>query len=149
MKRFASHYVALPGNMFLKQCVVEMEEGVVIRLFPLTEEIESVEWLPGVIALLPEHPKLTTLLPETPMQNPSALKLSLETGDEGMGNSGESSKALEAENNRKSSKACICAEIPTDFAGYLSELRLSAQLLYPFDFTLMQPVAGTQRRQLR
>ena len=29
-----------------------MEEGQVISAFPLTEEIEGVEWFPGVIALL-------------------------------------------------------------------------------------------------
>lgn len=52
MKRFASHFLFLPAYGYLKQYVVETEEGVVTRLFPLTEEIEDVEWLPGAIILL-------------------------------------------------------------------------------------------------
>lgn len=84
MKRFASHYLFSPEQGFLKQQVVELEGEFVVRTFPLTEEIESVEWMPGVIELTPGA------------------------------------------------------------AG-----GLYAYLLYPFDFTSMQPVAGTQRRQLR
>ncbi len=39
----------------MKQQVVEItDEGVVRGCFPLTEEIESVEWMPGVIVLLSE-----------------------------------------------------------------------------------------------
>ena len=39
----------------MKQQVVEItDEGVVRGVFPLTEEIESVEWMPGVIVLLSE-----------------------------------------------------------------------------------------------
>lgn len=83
MKRFASHYLFVPNTGFLKQQVIEMEEEYVVRFFPLTEEIESVEWLPGVIELAPQ------------------------------------------------------------------ENKLFAFVLYPFDFKTMQPVAGTQRRQLR
>lgn len=52
MKRFASHFLFLPAYGYLKQYVVETEEGIVVRLFPLTEEIENVEWLPGAIVLL-------------------------------------------------------------------------------------------------
>lgn len=51
MKRFASHYLFLPETGFLKQCIVEMEGDSLSRIFPLTEEIESVEWYPGVIVL--------------------------------------------------------------------------------------------------
>lgn len=83
MKRFASHYLYVPNTGFLKQHVIEMEEEYVVRFFPLTEEIESVEWVPGVIELAPQD-----------------------------------------------NKRC-------------------AFILYPFDFKTMQPVAGTQRRQLR
>ncbi len=54
MKRFASHYLFMPDVGFIKQQVVEItDEGVVRDTFPLTEEIESVEWMPGVIVLLP------------------------------------------------------------------------------------------------
>ena len=47
MKRFASHFLFLPAYGYLKQYAIETEEGMVVRLFPLTEEIENVEWLPG------------------------------------------------------------------------------------------------------
>ena len=67
MKRFASHYLYAPDTGFLKQQVVE---------------IESVEWLPGVIEL---------------------------------------------------------TQVKDKFCAYL---------LFPFDFTMMQPVAETRRRQL-
>ena len=55
MKRFASHFLFLPAYGYLKQYVVETEEGIVVRLFPLTEEIENVEWLPGAIVLLTQE----------------------------------------------------------------------------------------------
>ena len=55
MKRFASHYLLIPTVGYMKQQVVEItDEGVVRGVFPLTEEIESVEWMPGVIVLLSE-----------------------------------------------------------------------------------------------
>ena len=47
MKRFASHFLFLPAYGYLKQYAIETEEGMVVRLFPMTEEIENVEWLPG------------------------------------------------------------------------------------------------------
>ena len=56
MKRFASHYLFLPGYGYLKQYVVEVDQGYAVRIFPLKEEVEDVEWLPGVIALFPEGP---------------------------------------------------------------------------------------------
>ena len=50
MKRFASHYLLIPDIGFIKQQVVEInDEGIVQNIFPLTEEIESVEWMPGEI----------------------------------------------------------------------------------------------------
>lgn len=52
MKRFASHYLFLPEYGYLKQYAVETEKGYVVRIFPLTEEVEVTEWFPGVIALL-------------------------------------------------------------------------------------------------
>ncbi|WP_308760148.1 hypothetical protein [uncultured Bacteroides sp.] len=55
MKRYASHFLFLSGHGYLKQYVVEIgEEQYVSRIFPLAEEVENTEWLPGVIALLPE-----------------------------------------------------------------------------------------------
>ena len=55
MKRFASHFLFLPAYGYLKQYAIETEEGMVVRLFPLTEEIENVEWLPGAIVLLTQN----------------------------------------------------------------------------------------------
>ena len=43
MKRFASHLILRRGYGYLKQYAIETEEGMVVRLFPLTEEIENVE----------------------------------------------------------------------------------------------------------
>lgn len=62
MKRFASHYLYVPDTGFLKQHVIEVEEEYVVNFFPLTEEIESVEWMPGVIELVPEKGKLRAYL---------------------------------------------------------------------------------------
>ena len=68
MKRFAAHYLLLPDVGFIRQQVVEIaDEGYVRDVFPLTEEIESVEWMPGLIALLPENKiKNTCLLYTSP-----------------------------------------------------------------------------------
>lgn len=55
MKRYASHYLFFPGYGYLKQYVVEIEGGCVVRIFPLIDEVENAEWLPGVIVLL--HPE--------------------------------------------------------------------------------------------
>lgn len=52
IQRYAAHFVFLPEHGWLRQYVVEVEDGVAISLFPLTEEIEGVAWHPGVIALL-------------------------------------------------------------------------------------------------
>lgn len=50
-RRYAAHYLYHPGRGYLKQYVVEVEEGRVVRFFPLVEELEDVEWLPGLITL--------------------------------------------------------------------------------------------------
>jgi hypothetical protein len=53
IKRYASHFLLLPEYGFLKQCAVEIgKERDVLRIFPLLEELETVEWHPGVILLL-------------------------------------------------------------------------------------------------
>ena len=50
MKRFASHYLYLPQYGFLKQHVIEVKSsGEINRIFPLIDEMSSVEWLPGVL----------------------------------------------------------------------------------------------------
>ena len=45
-----THYLNII-NFFEKMCIRDSDEGVVRDTFPLTEEIESVEWMPGVIVL--------------------------------------------------------------------------------------------------
>lgn len=54
MKRFASHYVWSGNAGFQKHQAIEMKGEEVYRIFPLTEETESVEWFPGVIVLTTE-----------------------------------------------------------------------------------------------
>ena len=102
MKRFAAHYLLLPDVGFIRQQVVEIaDEGYARDIFPLTEEIESVEWMPGLIALLPDN---------------------------------------EIKNTEMFEK-----NIPSEKRGEV----LFPYLFYPFDFTSMQPVAGTRHRLLR
>ena len=56
MKRFASHFLFLPAYGYLKQYAIETEEGIVVRLFPLTErDGKMMEWLPGAIVLLTQN----------------------------------------------------------------------------------------------
>lgn len=55
MKRYASHFLFLPEQGYLKQYMVEVENGLVVNMFPLTEEVENVEWLPGAIFLTREE----------------------------------------------------------------------------------------------
>lgn len=109
MKRYASHFLFLSGHGYLKQHVVEIgEEQHISRIFPLTEEVEDTEWLPGVIALLPE----------TETGNPHFDKC----------------------HN-------MLMEIPPGIEKELPSL--VPWLFFPFDFTIMQPGAGTQRKLLR
>lgn len=128
MKRFASHYLLIPAVGFLKRQVVEITgEGIVRDVFPLIEEIESVEWMPGVIALLSENqmeeikntgmifkniPVFSSNLPHAPNQSSSCLMEYLH----------------EAERKGEA---------------------LLPYLFYPFDFTSMRPVDGTRHRLLR
>lgn len=108
MIRYAAHYVYLPDYGFLKQHVVEMQNGHVTALFSLTSEIENTEWQPGVIVLTASEHEVDASL--------FRVKRLLE-------------------------------EVPSDVKDKLSQW--IPVLLFPFDFTGMKPVAGTQRRQLR
>ena len=125
MKRFAAHYLLLPDVGFIRQQVVEItDEGYVRDVFPLTEEIESVEWMPGLIALLPENKIKNT---EMFSKNISVFQFNLPV---------------------VSDQTSSC---PKEFLA-VSEERgevLFPYLFYPFDFTSMQPVAGTRHRLLR
>lgn len=120
MKRYASHYLYLPEVGYLKQHAIEMEEGHVIRIFPLSEEIENTEWLPGVIVLLPESEPIT----EDSWVSIFDKQVSpfLSSGEE------------------ECPKGGVIGESATPLIPYLFS---------PFDFTTMQPVSGTRHRQLR
>ena len=114
IKRFASHFIFLPGYGYLKQSVVGVEDGRVVSVFPLTEEIEGVEWFPGVIVLLNNEEDISE------------------------GYSGIFQKSSE-----------VLEELPEVFCQETFPSGISAYLFYPFDFTTMQPVGGTQHRPLR
>lgn len=126
MKRFASHYLLIPAVGFMKQQVVEITgEGAVQSIFPLTEEIESVEWMPGVIVLLSATQIEEILMEEIkniPLFQsnlPNVLNQSSQCLNEYLNESGKKGEAM------------------------------FPYLFYPFDFTSMQPVDGTQRKLLR
>lgn len=128
MKRFASHYLLIPAVGYMKQQVVEItDEGVVRGVFPLTEEIESVEWMPGVIVLLSESQveeiKNTGMI----LKNIPVFQIN-------------------PSNILNQSSRC--------FEESLKELKEKGEVLfpvlfYPFDFISMQPVDGTRHRLLR
>lgn len=135
MKRFAAHYLFLPKVGFMRQQVVEVsDEGSVRCFFPLTEEIESVEWMPGVIALLSED-EIKIL------KNPVTSSIDV-TGF-------SDKKALFVKGT-----SLILEQSSPCFREMLSYYEKKGEdlfpyLFYPFDFTSMQPVAGTQHKLLR
>ena len=125
MKRFAAHYLLLPEVGFIRQQVVEIaDDGRVCHIFPLTEEIESVEWMPGLIALFPGSEIKNTGMFE---KNIPVFQINLPS---------------------VSNQSSQC------FNEYLQEAEKKGEalfpyLFYPFDFTSMQPVDGTRHRLLR
>ena len=128
MKRFASHYLLIPGVGFVKQQVVEIsDEGVAQNIFPLNEEVESVEWLPGLIVLLSVHQM------------------------EEIRNTGMVVKNIPV--FQQNLPVLIVASSCT-LNDFLDTSRNSGEVLfpylfYPFDFTSMRPVDGTRHRLLR
>lgn len=128
MKRFAAHYLLLPAVGFFKQYAVEItDEGVACDVFPLTEEVESVEWMPGVIILLTKD-QLDDIK--------NIGKIDLKHWDVFFNLSNVSNQSSQ------------CLKITFNELKKREE-GLFPYLLYPFDFTSMQPVAGTQHRLLR
>lgn len=135
MKRFAAHYLFLPDAGFMKQHVVEITaEGTVRSIFPLKEEVESVEWFPGVIVLLAE----TDL--EIDINNGTVLK------NIPMFISNISILLKKHPHVLEQTSQCFSEVLD----GYKKrKIALFPFLFYPFDFTSMQLVAGTQHRLLR
>ena len=128
MKRFASHYLLIPAVGYMKQQVVEItDEGVVRGVFPLTEEIESVEWMPGVIVLLSENQMEEIKNTGMIFKNIPVFQFNF---------------PIVSDQTSQCFKEALAA----------SEKRgevLFPYLFYPFDFTSMQPVDGTRHRLLR
>ena len=125
MKRFAAHYLLLPDVGFIRQQVVEIaDEGYARDIFPLTEEIESVEWMPGLIALLPDNEIKNTEMFE---KNIPVFQFNFHI---------------------VSDQTSLCFKEDLAASENRGEV-LFPYLFYPFDFTSMQPVAGTRHRLLR
>lgn len=55
MKRVAAHALYLPDVGYLRRMVVELDQGIALRLYPLQDELEDTLWLPGLL-ILPSHP---------------------------------------------------------------------------------------------
>ena len=125
MKRFAAHYLLLPDVGFIRQQVVEIaDEGYARDIFPLTEEIESVEWMPGLIALLPDNEIKNTEMFE---KNIPVFQFNF---------------PIVSDQTSQCFKEALAA------AEKRGEV-LFPYLFYPYDLTSMQPVAGTRHRLLR
>ena len=126
MKRYASHFLFLPGYGYLRQFVVEMEGERAVRIFPLSEEVENTEWLPGVILLLNEDIQNDITLYEAYFDTP----LILSSVPESLSLISECLPSFSEKVEKQ----------PVSFIPYQ---------LFPFDFTMMRPVAGTRHRRLR
>lgn len=112
-KRFSAHYVYSPSVGYLKQAVVEVDEcGCAVALSLLLEEVEGVEWLPGVIILVADQDSVSDFSQQQLVADLTLFNTYIQT--------------------------CQSVGLP-----------LRPYLLYPFDFTSMQPVAGTRHKLLR
>lgn len=54
MKRYAAQYLFVAGRGYLRMAVADMGERGPAAIFPLHEEVENTEWLPGVLLLVPD-----------------------------------------------------------------------------------------------
>ena len=143
MKHFASHYLYLPGTGFLKQQVITVsDEGLVDAIAPLTHEVESVEWIPGVIALFSAE-QLEALKKNTAGFEKKAAGFEKKAA-------GFEKKAAGFAHNHQDG----CEQSSRHFQATIKALKEESIFLYPcvfypFDFTSMQPVAGTRHKLLR
>lgn len=135
MKRFASHYLFLPDTGFIKQQVVEVtDDGTVQNVFPLTEEVESVEWMPGVIVLISSCPSERSEESILLYCKEEILRFALNSNGD--------------EEQIVASKSFTGSSIGSS-SSFSQQSKLFPVLLYPFDFTSMQPVSETRHRLLR
>ncbi|MBR8794613.1 hypothetical protein IX297_000529 [Bacteroides pyogenes] len=171
MKHFASHYLYLPGTGFLKQQVITVSnEGFVEAIAPLTHEVESVEWIPGVIALFSAE-QLEALKKNTAGFEKNTAGFEKNTAGFEKKAAGFEKKAAGFEKKaagfeKKAAgfekKAAGfahnhqdgCEQSSRHFQTTIKALKEKSIFLYPcvfypFDFTSMQPVAGTRHKLLR
>lgn len=62
IRRYASHLLYLSAEQVFRQYVVELHQGIVHDLYPLSAEMPSVVWLGGIIVL--SHREYPVLNPE-------------------------------------------------------------------------------------
>jgi hypothetical protein len=122
MKRFASHYLFLPEHGWMKQMVVEIENDNVSRIFPLSEESERVQWMPGVSVLLSD----TDVTKDFDREAMLADKI----------------RPLLAETK-------IVDYIASDMNEVIMQKKWVVFRLFPFDFIDMQPYSATKLAILR
>ncbi|WP_027324568.1 hypothetical protein [Bacteroides pyogenes] len=150
MKHFASHYLYLPGTGFLKQQVITVsDEGFVEAIAPLTHEVESVEWIPGVIALFSAE-QLEALKKNTAGFEKKAAGFEKKAAGFEKKAAGFEKKAAGFAHNHQDG----CEQSSRHFQATIKALKEESIFLYPcvfypFDFTSMQPVAGTRHKLLR
>ncbi|MDY5434354.1 hypothetical protein [Bacteroides pyogenes] len=150
MKHFASHYLYLPGTGFLKQQVITVsDEGLVDAIAPLTHEVESVEWIPGVIALFSAE-QLEALKKNTAGFEKKAAGFEKKAAGFEKKAAGFEKKAAGFAHNHQDG----CEQSSRHFQATIKALKEESIFLYPcvfypFDFTSMQPVAGTRHKLLR
>lgn len=121
IKHYVSHFIFFHNYGFLKQHVIKVNDGYVTAISPLTEEMESVEWKSGVIALLTE-------------EQGSILS--------------EQNSNIETHYDFFQESNCILKEIPDLYQRNLYSIKLKPYLFFPFDFTVMRPACGTQHKLL-
>ena len=157
MKHFASHYLYLPGTGFLKQQVITVsDEGLVDAIAPLTHEVESVEWIPGVIALFSAE-QLEALKKNTAGFEKKAAGFEKKAAGFEKKAAGYEKKAAGFEKKAAGfahNHQDGCEQSSRHFQATIKALKEESIFLYPcvfypFDFTSMQPVAGTRHKLLR
>ena len=157
MKHFASHYLYLPGTGFLKQQVITVsDEGLVDAIAPLTHEVESVEWIPGVIALFSAE-QLEALKKNTAGFEKKAAGFEKKAAGFEKKAAGFEKKAAGFEKKAAGfahNHQDGCEQSSRHFQATIKALKEESIFLYPcvfypFDFTSMQPVAGTRHKLLR
>lgn len=145
MKRFASHYIFIHQYGFFKQYVVHIQNGYAKSISPLTEEIENVEWMPGVIALLPDNitnPHVEKSLNSLHnISHISLLDVVNKSQSNGLYDIYRDIFNVQVGINERFRQNYDCPKhLPS---------RLIPYLFYPFDFTEMQPVYETRHTLLQ